>query len=132
VVAYSFKERFIAPIEQGAKLQTIRAFGKRRHAQPGETLQLYYAMRTKQCRLIRTTKCEAVSGVTIRLTDSPQVVETAGSAWGGARTVINGASALDDFARSDGFTDWADMRAFWAKEHPGVDVFEGVLIRWSA
>ena len=52
MVAYSLKPRFIPPILSGAKRQTIRAISRRRHAIPGETLQLYTGMRTKQCRLI--------------------------------------------------------------------------------
>jgi hypothetical protein len=59
MVAYSFKDRFIVPIslglnipydvdhvvdvDAGPKRQTIRAIGLRRHARPGETLQLYHA-----------------------------------------------------------------------------------------
>ena len=48
VVALNFKQQFIPPILSGAKRQTIRAIGRRRHAIPGETLQLYTGMRTKR------------------------------------------------------------------------------------
>ncbi|MEJ0016825.1 MAG: ASCH domain-containing protein [Acetobacteraceae bacterium] len=46
MVAYSFKRDFAAPILAGIKRQTIRA-DRRRHARPGEVLQLYTGMRTK-------------------------------------------------------------------------------------
>ena len=44
---------------------------------------------------------------------------------------FGGPRALDEFARRDGFADWLDLAAFWVAEHPGVDLFEGVLIRWQ-
>ena len=50
MVAYSFKKQFAYPVEKGYKLQTIRASRKTRHARPGESIQLYTGMRTKQCR----------------------------------------------------------------------------------
>jgi hypothetical protein len=80
MVAYSYKRRFINPIRVGLglpplfqfgphklvgdmdaeirpKRQTIRAFGKRRHARAGEILQHYTAMRTKQCTKIGDARC---------------------------------------------------------------------------
>ncbi len=51
MVAYSFDRRFVPAIVSGAKRQTIRAH-RARHARPGETLQLYTGMRTRQCRKI--------------------------------------------------------------------------------
>ena len=37
---------------------------------------------------------------------------------------------LDDFARTDGFPNWAAMLSFWQLHHPLLPVFYGVLIRW--
>jgi hypothetical protein len=58
MVAYSFKERFAEPILNGTKGGTIRASRKGPlraatggHAKPGEELQLYTDMRTRNCRL---------------------------------------------------------------------------------
>lgn len=122
MVAYSFKERFIKPIEEGTKRQTIRA-PRKRHAHAGEELQLYYAMRTKQCRLIRRSVCLDISTVRLDL-DATRVecLET-GTAW-------TTQADCDAFAVADGFADWKDMLAFWRTEHPGIEQFEGVLIRW--
>lgn len=130
MVAYSFKARFAAPILAGTKTQTIRA-DRRRHARPGEELQLYTGMRTKQCKLIRVARCVSVSDVRLRFGDDAMVAEKAGSSWGDAHYVARSPKHLDAFAMDDGFTNWADMRAFWAKEHPGTEEFEGVLIRWA-
>ncbi|MGT2467399.1 hypothetical protein ACVOMV_24805 [Mesorhizobium atlanticum] len=38
---------------------------------------------------------------------------------------------LDAFARADGFKDWAELVGFWGENHPGVEIFDGTLIRWG-
>lgn len=124
MVAYSFKARFAPPIVSLRKSGTIRAHRKR-HARPGEQLQLYTGMRTKSCRLIGRSVCLDVLPIVINLPrKSIRVDSPMGSTFG------RSAADLDAFAVADGFADWADMAAFWAKEHPGIEVFEGVLIRW--
>lgn len=123
MVAYSFKARFADPIIAGTKLQTIRA-PRKRHARPGEELQLYTGMRTKHCKLIGRRTCSAVHAVRIDLDCGHiEYLES-----GRALTMLE---EVDAFARNDGFADWRDMHAFWRAEHPGVDTFEGVLIRWT-
>lgn len=108
------------------KRQTIRAIGRRRHARPGENLQLYTAMRTKQCEKIGEATCISVNTIELQFI-----------AWGSA--VINGGKdagdcfyddRLNDFARLDGFSDWEEMKAFWRDEH-GHDKFNGILIQWE-
>jgi hypothetical protein len=132
LTAYSFKERFIRPIEIGLgsvqlswdpapKRQTIRANGKRRHARPGEELQLYYAMRTKQCRLIGRARCTEVLPIKIR----PRTMMV----WLNRQMLVH--QAVTALAIADGFSDAAEMKEFWLKEHPDVETFEGVLIRWE-
>ncbi len=46
MVAYSFNPRFIEPIRQGLKTQTIRSYSEARQPRPGQLLQLYTGMRT--------------------------------------------------------------------------------------
>lgn len=124
MVAYSFQKRFAPPILAGDKRQTIR--GERlRHARPGEVLQLYTGLRTKYCRLIGTATCQLESAISIQFAAS-RIVYAFGA---GVTTVFPG--GLDAFARSDGFADWDDMRAFWTKNHHGLSVFTGRLIRWT-
>jgi len=122
MVAYSFAMRFARIVESGAKTQTIRGHRKR-HARPGEPVQLYTGMRTKACRKLVTPDpiCEAVMAVTldmrhaaVTLDDAPLPLDT-----------------LNDFAQADGFANFEDMRGWWQKTH-GDAVFEGVLIRWKA
>jgi hypothetical protein len=142
MVAYSYKARFVAPIAVGLgieiprwpnlvipaglkilpKRQTIRALGLRRHARPGETLQLYYAMRTKQCRKIGDARCTSTHSLTIDVRDHSMSTRLDGAHISGGY--------LRDFAMSDGFAHAEDMLEFWKAEH-GLGKFEGVLIRWE-
>ena len=121
MVAYSFKKQFGPPILAGTKAQTIRA-DRKRHARPGELVQLFTGMRTRQCRRLGEAPCVAVWPIELHLRDG---IVFANGGW------IRTEEDLDAFARQDGFCDWSAMVAFWAAEHPGVEVFEGVLIRWQ-
>lgn len=131
MVAYSFKARFAEPILAGTKDQTIRALGKRGHAGPGQALQLYTGMRTKQCRLIARAECVLQWPVEMQFDRSE--LGLFGSVWLPDATLVGG--EIDRFARRDGFEGFEDMAAFWFDEHgaPGADtvVFKGVLIRWK-
>ena len=124
MVAYSFNPRFETAIREGWKTQTIRETGWRRHARPGDMLQLYCGMRTKHCRKITSdVRCTAVMQVWIEFVGGAVVrIETDGV------PVID----LEAFAIRDGFTDLADMSAFWRQAHPeAIEIgFDGLLIEW--
>lgn len=147
MVAYSFKKRFIGPILTGLgitlhsfadlpppgrsypKRQTIRAMGKRRHARPGGVIQLYTAMRTKQCRKLGEARCVSVEGVLLKWSGWPYFSTfdlKDGRRVGSTRRIKD----MEEFARLDGFPDFAAMKKFWADEHGGA-TFEGVLIKWE-
>jgi hypothetical protein len=138
MVAYSFAPQFGAPIEARTKLQTVRGH-RRRHARPGEPIQLYTAMRTKQCR-----KLIEPDPICIRLWDIRIVVDPA------ERRLISCMEIegiyqspwdIEAFAKRDGFFADADhsaawrMGEFWLKNHPAGDGgridFSGVVIRWG-
>ena len=138
MVAYSFKARFEAPILAGLKhgcltpemkRHTIRA-DRRRHVRSGEAIQLYYGMRTRQCRLIGVGICTWVAPIYMLLAPAGE---------GGEVTIMrpdadytgHTQEELDRFAQGDGFRDWADLLAFWAKEHPDQQTFSGVIINWE-
>lgn len=130
MVAYSFKKRFVPLIESGAKAQTIRGT-RARHARVGEPVQLFFGMRTKQCRkIIPDPVCTFVGKIKIDFMISqigiwgPVVGETT------SLTLLFG-PALDPFAQADGFEDWADMRFFWRKEYGASVLFQGTLIKWE-
>jgi hypothetical protein len=122
MVAYSFKNQFVEPIVKGTKTQTVRGNGKRRHARVGESLQLYYAMRTKQCtKIVADPICTLVLPVAIDIeVDCQTLIE------------VNGKHTdFEAFARNDGFASLAELTAFWLQTY-GVGRFEGTLIGWEA
>lgn len=121
MVAYSFQKQFAVPILEGTKRQTIRAIGKRKHAWPGDELQLYVGMRTKHCKLIGRATCKSRTFIRLNLAERRVQIGLVGK--------INPLTEL--FARSDGFAGSDDMVAFWAKHHPGVSIFDGLLIQWG-
>lgn len=137
MVAYSFRRQFVNPIKAGLglpiadpyvpppKRQTIRK-PRKRHARPGEVLQLYCAQRTRQCFKIGDARCVSVDPVSLHFRNQRQddSVKIA------LQPSINRPLALDRFAQSDGFADWAELREFWRKEH-AVDDFTGVIIKWE-
>lgn len=147
MVAYSFQRRFVVPIFLGLgrdlielpqgftvgaglplrpKRHTIRENGPRRHARPGEVLQLYYAQRTKQCFKIGIASCTKARDIAIRI----------GTAGGDMGFKIEGktlrAPQADAFALSDGFDSVEDMWSFWRQNHPKVSSFSGTIIDWKA
>jgi hypothetical protein len=118
MVAYSFQKRFEMPILSGRKHQTIRKIGKRRHARPGDELQLYVGMRTKACRLIARARCSSLSAVELDFKHS--------------RVKIDGRDVdPTDFAISDGFWDWRELVDFWGRHHTELALFKGVMIKWD-
>lgn len=121
MVAYSYKKRFVAPIEAGLKRQTMRN-ERKRHARPGEEMQNYYAMRTKQCRLLCKPTCRAVTPVRLNFRRDTVKIE--------GRPHITGKFNLDAFAALDGFANWNELKAFWREEHASMTSWSGVLIEW--
>lgn len=120
-VAYSFKSRFAEPILDGHKGGTIRA-DRRRHARPGEEMQLYIGMRTKHCRLITRKTCLAVDPITLDFI--ARSIE-----WPVDNRLVYLARDLDVFAAFDGFLCWDELIEFWSETHT-ADKFHGWHIRW--
>jgi hypothetical protein len=140
MVAYSFKKRFVIPIRVGLglpptteefaaglddfgnvhralpKRQTIRA-NRRRHVRPGESIQLYCAMRTSSCFKIGDAVCTSIEPIVFWISLHRMSLGK-GLPW-----------ISDEFAQADGFRHANDMHNFWISEH-GVRPFEGVIIKW--
>jgi hypothetical protein len=124
MVAYSFNPRFVDPILNGAKTQTIRLIGNKRHARPGELIQLYTGMRTRQCRKIcDDVRCVSDHQIHIDFGQEGQIE--------GIKVGILRIIDFDAFAAMDGFADAADMAAFWKATHGASQRFSGALIRWK-
>jgi hypothetical protein len=142
MVAYSFKAMFANQIASGMKSQTVRA-ERRRHARPGEALQLFTGMRTKACRKILTPDPVCVRIRHIEIVTSA-MIEDGIVSISLARRPLN-RLMIEIFASADGFSPAlvndalsgmsgrsarANMGAFWLDAH-GEGRFEGVLIEWS-
>lgn len=128
MVAYSFKRAFVDDIVARTKRQTIR-LPRKRHALPGERIQLYTAMRTRHCRkIIPDPVCVGVDEVVIDLRAAECWLEVNG-------IQIRGEEA-DTYARGDGFQGslfvgpFRHMARWWIWVH-GPILFEGVAIRWE-
>ena len=134
MVAYSFAPQFVEAVSTLKKRQTVRGLRKR-HARPGEPIQLYAGMRTKYCRKLVTPDpvCRDVRHIRIDIDARAHFVITA--------IAIDGVHLSDDeieaFAMADGFGGaLADgfarqrMGLFWLKHHEW-NLFEGVVIRWE-
>lgn len=116
MVAYSFKAKFAAMVESGIKRQTVRS-ARKRHARPGESIQLYAGLRTTSCRkLLPDQTCKAVRPITI---DGDQIT---------IEGRLMSRTDAEIFARADGFPDLAEFAAFFRREDGKP--FEGVLIEW--
>lgn len=130
MVAYSFQRQFEPAILAGTKSQTIRKVGKRRHAQKGDLMQLYVAMRTKHCTALGVATC--FHNIPVTLDFQGQWV-----AYGPRedRTSIILAPDLDAFARNDGFEDWQAMCSFWRVNNKDALAhsyqWTGRLIMWG-
>ncbi len=125
MVAYNFQSQFVDAIRSGEKSHTIRRLGKRRHARPGETLQLYMGMRTKRCaKIIPDPECLAVMPISIHIETAKITRIDIG------RSILTSMHALHAFAINDGFPGLTAMSEFWQKFH-GQPLFTGLLIAWQ-
>ena len=124
MVAYNFKSAFHGAIIAGF---TVRHAGGKRHARPGESVQIYTGLRTKDARkLIPDPVCVGLDVITI------QVDRLAKHFVG--QIEINGMPLSADqahaFALADGFSGLEQFGRFWLATH-GAGRFEGVVIRWE-
>lgn len=67
--AYSFQERFVPFIKDGSKFHTIRKRRDKGFAKKGDTLYLYYGLRTKHCTKLREEICTDVKTIIINYTE---------------------------------------------------------------
>ena len=117
MVALNFSPEFAGPVERREKRQTIR---QTRRAKVGDSIQLYTGQRTAACRKLSADDpvCTCVDYVAIR-PDSLTV-----------GNVNNHPRDMDEFARLDGFKDYADMH-LWFSDRYGRETFIGYLHRWD-
>jgi hypothetical protein len=114
VVAINFSPQFADAIQRGEKRQTIR---RGRKCEAGARLQLYTGQRTKACRKLMDAICRDVTYVGLT---------AAGFTLGNVERFPRD---MDEFARLDGFRDYADMWA-WFSQRYDTNSFTGYIIRW--
>lgn len=144
MVAYSFASPFRDQVATLTKRQTIRG-DRRRHARPGEPVQLFAAMRTRACVKLVASDPICTTVVPIEISTSVLIDELL------AEVVINGMplhrDEIEAFAAADGFgvdafgdvrwrtagrkgTARYNMGDWWGEKH-GYGRFSGWLIRWE-
>lgn len=114
MVALNFSPQFADAVASGRKTQTIRQTAR---ARPGQALQLYTGQRTKDCRKLADAVCVDCTYVGLN---------ASGISLGDVRRFPGD---IDDFARADGFNDYAAMWK-WFSERYKTNSFTGNIIRW--
>lgn len=157
MVAYSFDKRFIGhvlaglepgPWLPGMKRHTLRAprEGRSQHARPEQPVQLYTAMRSKQCRQLGRAVCRLRMPVTLVFAGGMLSIRRR---WGAtprskvadlapivqqllARDRLESPAEIDEFARTDGFANAPAMAAYFeAPTSLQTYHMQMVLIAWS-
>ena len=126
MVAYNFRAEYAEKVRTRAKRRTIRAYGKRRHARPGDMLQLYTGMRTKRCEKLLEVPCRSTSHVAM-LPDKVVVVPISQQRDGQIVYIVR-RGELDEFAHLDGLENWMSMRELFEQMHGWP--FGGLMIQW--
>lgn len=130
MVAYSFQTQFAAPIAALEKRQTVRGYRKR-HARPGELVQLFTGMRTKHCRKILAADpvCVDVRHVLLAFAadDAVSQIELDGRLLCGDE--VEAFAAADGFGPADGEARLR-MGRFWNRSGP-ICSWAGVVIYWD-
>ena len=115
----TFEPRFVDAIRNGEKTQTIRPVPKRKIS-PGDFLSL-----RRWSGRPYFSKMDHIGQAVVTAVYDIEISEDAGIAID--RGAIN--IEYNDFARQEGFRNWADMLEFF-DDHYGLP-FRGVLIRWE-
>lgn len=150
MVAYSFHKMFVPQVVDLSKLHTVRA-NRKRHARPGEAVQLYTAMRTKFCRKLVTPDpiCTRLDDIRLEIGEGAPLSCVGMGVIEGIE--INGRALsegeIETFAIADGFSParipthsghpWPEqitartlMGCFWGAAH-GFGAWRGVIIHWK-
>lgn len=134
MVAYSFAPQFEEEVATLKKCLTVRG-NRKRHARPGEAIQLYAGLRTKFCRKLVDIDpiCLDVRPIHMDFgTQHPLLIKA---------ITIDGTSLndqqIEEFAVADGFgsalaSGFARRRMgeYWLGQSPWAG-FIGVVIRWE-
>lgn len=120
--AYNFQAQFAPKVAAGQKRQTIRKCRKRPTV-VGDILYLYRGMRTKEAKLLLVQECKEVIQIIIHRDTVEFPDDLRGSRY------ITLPALLDDFARQDGFRNFAAMRDWFMRTYKKLP-FTGEIIQW--
>ncbi|MDJ0685363.1 MAG: ASCH domain-containing protein [Alphaproteobacteria bacterium] len=124
--AFGYKQRFVRPIAQGVKRQTIRPERKdgRPPCKPGDRLAHWEGWRTRAARRIATGRCTLCAPITIdrpdQHGDGPCVT---------IRDRVLSPHEIEKLACDDAFRSTEDFVAFFEDMH-GLP-FAGWIIKWE-
>lgn len=114
MVAINFSPQFAEDVAAGRKTQTIRQTAR---VKAGQVIQLYTGQRTRACKKLGDAEC----------IDCTYVGLTARGITLG--DVSKFPRNMDEFARADGFENYAAMWAWFSGRYKTTS-FTGVVIRW--
>jgi len=117
MVAFNFMPQFAELVASGVKTQTLR---RNQKAKVGKRLQLYTGQRTKNCRKLITPDPVVV------LVDYCAIRKhyiTFGNS-------DNHPRCQDEFARADGFADYAEMYDWFCNRYKASE-FVGYVTKWQ-
>lgn len=117
MVALNFSPQFAAPVASREKRQTIRQTFR---GKAGCLVQLYTGQRTKACRKLVEPDPVCIDVTYVGLTAKGVSLGDASRFHGD----------VDDFARQDGFENYAAMWK-WFSERYKTNSFTGFVIRWT-
>lgn len=119
--AYNFKKQFADDVEKGIKRSTIRPIRTRRPTVVGDTLHLFYGLRTKHTRRLGKHTCISVTPIVIF---ENAVVLNINGQW--AKLTMQ---SVENMAESDGFASVNDFINFFKCEY-GLPTKNLELITW--
>lgn len=129
MVAINFKKQFVEPIQNGTKTQTCR---EKNRFKVGDKLQLYYGMRTKQCKKIADAICTEIIPIRIQNFSNTKLLLMCFSDE--KRQDIISAHSGDVFTREEGFNQKhpLDQKEAIKWFFPSCEKFwSGYLIKWK-
>jgi hypothetical protein len=138
---YNFQERFVLPIQNGTKTQTIRAPRNMKEDVPGNTMHLWHGLRQPGAKRIARFECVEVEEIEIFLRyDRPRTTVDECASWVvRIDDVLLDADQRDLFAWHDGFRhpdlgvlgkeigSFDLMMEFWKGRLP----FHGHIFHWK-
>jgi len=122
MVAFNFKKQFADDVETGRKFSTIR---EKIRCKPGDNVQLYTGMRTKNCRKLREDVCTGAGSILINRNKAGAPYWSIREIWGDLELGWNGLCLHE----IEGFKNVEDFVRFFEDQY-GLP-FSGYIYQWK-